>query len=361
VEGLVARTTKASEEIQEAERELREHAVGTETDMTRLADLEMRRSNLVGDAGDVDSHLGLIALVGQRDSIPEQRRSVREQLELAFREVHEASMEIFSVQRDAYRGATEFVATNELCGRVGLEFGLELRARDFLSSWAEMVNKQRLSEFPDVADSDDRDVLLEGADLGSADMLLAALSAIESRLATAKGARDGRSRTLASIMRSSYKASDLLTTMYGLQWLDGQYVIRSSGQELSELSPGQRGLVLLMFYLLVDTSDRPLLLDQPEENLDNQTVRNLLIPALRRAIERRQVIAVTHNPNLAIVGDADQLIAASYVDGTFQYASGSLAQQVIGTQTIDVLEGTREAFDNREQKYDHVVGRAVDL
>jgi hypothetical protein len=68
-------------------------------------------------------------------------------------------------------------------------------------------------------------------------------------------------------------------------------------------------------------------------------------------------VAVTHDPNLAIVGDADQLIAATYADGSFHYACGSLAQQRIGTQTIDVLEGTREAFDNREQKYDHVVGR----
>jgi predicted ATPase len=158
-------------------------------------------------------------------------------------------------------------------------------------------------------------------------------------------------------MRSAYKADSLLTALYGLRWLDGQYVIRSSGQELSELSPGQRGLVLLMFYLLVDASDRPLLLDQPEENLDNETVRNLLIPALRSAIARRQVVAVTHNPNLAIVGDADQLIAATYANGSFRYTAGSLARQNIGSRTIDVLEGTREAFDNRERKYDHVVGR----
>jgi hypothetical protein len=319
VEGLAARAEQANREIAEIEGKLREQAAGTEADLAVLADLDQRRLHLIGDAGNVDSMLGLQALVAQRDTIPRQHTAARAQLRASFHEVHDASMEIFAVQREAYAGATEFVADSELCRQVGLEFGVELRPRDFLNSWTEMVNKQRVSEFPAVAEPGDRDVLLDGVDLGSADPMFTALSAIEARLASAKGAGDGPSRTLSSIMRSAYKAEDLLSALYGLRWLDGQYVIRSSGHELSELSPGQRGLVLLMFYLLVDTSDRPLLLDQPEENLDNQTVRNLLIPALRSAITRRQVVAVTHNPNLAVVGDADQLIAATYTDGSFRY------------------------------------------
>jgi predicted ATP-dependent endonuclease of OLD family len=111
-----------------------------------------------------------------------------------------------------------------------------------------------------------------------------------------------------------------------------------------------------MFYLLVDKSERPLLLDQPEENLDNQTVKALLVPALRDAITRRQVIAVTHSPNLAIVGDADQIVVAQSVAASFSYLCGSLASVDIGQRSVDVLEGTREAFDNRRQKYQHVVG-----
>lgn len=358
--GLLAQTTIASQEITEIDGKLREQAAGTEADLAALADLDERRLHLIGDASKADSMLGLQALVTQRDTIPQEYAAARAQLRASFQEVHGAFMEIFGALREAYAGATDFVAGSELCRQVGLEFGVELRPRDFLTSWIEMVNRQRLAEFPEVADPGDRDVLLDGADLGSADALFSALNGIEGRLASVRGAHNGSPRTLSSIMRSAYKADDLLSALYGLRWLDGQYVIRSSGRELSELSPGQRGLVLLMFYLLVDTSDRPLLLDQPEENLDNQTVRHLLIPALRSAITRRQVVAVTHNPNLAIVGDADQLIAATYVEGSFRYSSGSLAQHGIGTQTIDVLEGTREAFDNREQKYDHVVGRPDD-
>jgi DnaJ-domain-containing protein 1 len=357
VNGITARAERATQEIAKIEGKLKEHAAGTETDLATLADLDKRRLNLIGEASNADSMLGLQALLAQRDTLPQQHAAARVRLRTVFQEVHDASMEIFAAQRAAYGGATEFVAGSDLCRQVGLEFGVELRPRDFLTSWVEMVNKQRLSEFPEVADAGDRDVLLDEVELGSAETLFTALTKIETRLASVKGATDGAPRTLSTVMRSAYKADSLLTALYGLRWLDGQYVIRSSGQELSELSPGQRGLVLLMFYLLVDASDRPLLLDQPEENLDNETVRNLLIPALRSAIARRQVVAVTHNPNLAIVGDADQLIAATYANGSFRYTAGSLARQNIGSRTIDVLEGTREAFDNRERKYDHVVGR----
>ncbi|MGA9373484.1 MAG: hypothetical protein WBV64_00380, partial [Mycobacterium sp.] len=77
---------------------------------------------------------------------------------------------------------------------------------------------------------------------------------------------------------------------------------------------------------------------------------------LQEAVKHRQVIAVTHNPNFAVVGDADQIVVATFGE-KFTYKSGSLAQIEIGESTIDVLEGTREAFGNRNSKYNDVVGR----
>lgn len=65
---------------------------------------------------------------------------------------------------------------------------------------------------------------------------------------------------------------------------------------------------------------------------------------------------MTHNPNFAVVGDADQIVVATF-DGQFHYKSGSLAQLEIGRSGIDVLEGTREAFTSRSVKYTDVVGR----
>jgi predicted ATPase len=127
---------------------------------------------------------------------------------------------------------------------------------------------------------------------------------------------------------------------------------------MDELSPGEKGTLLLIFYLLIDKRDNPLIIDQPEENLDNHTVYDILVPCLREAHNKRQVIIVTHNPNLAIVCDADQIIHCS-IDKTQKnrvtYVGGAIENPKINRLTIDVLEGTRPAFDHRDSKYQEEV------
>jgi ABC-type lipoprotein export system ATPase subunit len=59
---------------------------------------------------------------------------------------------------------------------------------------------------------------------------------------------------------------------------------------------------------MLDESNTPLIIDQPEDNLDNKSVSMLLVPFIKKAKKKRQIILVTHNPNLAIVADADQII-----------------------------------------------------
>lgn len=111
---------------------------------------------------------------------------------------------------------------------------------------------------------------------------------------------------------------------------------------------------MLIFYLLIDKDNVPLIIDQPEENLDNQTIYNLLVPCIREAKKRRQVFLVTHNPNLAVAGDAEQIVWAS-IDrrngNRITYASGPLEDFDINETAMNILEGTRPAFDNRRSKY----------
>ena len=120
------------------------------------------------------------------------------------------------------------------------------------------------------------------------------------------------------------------------------------------LSPGERGLLLLTFFLLADTSNAPLILDQPEENLDNQTIYNVLVQLIRNAKKKRQVIIVTHNPNLAVVCDSEQIICANFdtsTDPKINYISGAIENPKINAKIVDILEGTMPAFKNREDKY----------
>jgi ABC-type cobalamin/Fe3+-siderophores transport system ATPase subunit len=104
----------------------------------------------------------------------------------------------------------------------------------------------------------------------------------------------------------------------------------------------------------VDKGRNPIILDQPEENLDNETVFRLLVPVLSEAKKNRQIIMVTHNPNLAVVCDAEQIIHASFdraAGSLIKYESGAIENSDLNGHVVTVLEGTKPAFDNRSKKY----------
>ncbi|MBB1601514.1 ATP-binding protein [Variovorax sp. UMC13] len=147
---------------------------------------------------------------------------------------------------------------------------------------------------------------------------------------------------------------DVYDLLFGLSFLEPRYSLQFQETKIEQLSPGQRGALLLIFYLLVDKGRNPIILDQPEENLDNETVYNLLVPVLTKAKKFRQIIMVTHNPNLAVVCDAEQLIWSTFDrkgGSKISYLSGAIENPVINGHVVDVLEGTMPAFNNRSNKY----------
>ena len=103
----------------------------------------------------------------------------------------------------------------------------------------------------------------------------------------------------------------------------------------------------------MDKDDIPIVIDQPEENLDNQTIYRVLVTCVKRAKERRQVIMVTHNPNLAVVCDAEQIVYASCdkAGSRFDYEAGAIESPTIKNRVVQILEGTEPAFKNRQSKY----------
>ena len=126
-------------------------------------------------------------------------------------------------------------------------------------------------------------------------------------------------------------------------------------RDLSELSPGERGIVLLIFYLALSKNKMPIIIDQPEDNLDNQSVYSKLVPCICKAKQKRQVIIVTHNPNIAVACDAEQIIYCNMDKNSFSisYEAGAIEDPIIMNRVIDVLEGTMPAFDLRRKKYEN--------
>ena len=146
--------------------------------------------------------------------------------------------------------------------------------------------------------------------------------------------------------------------LFSTDHLSVHYAIRYEGTDIENLSPGTRGIVLLILYLGLDTEDdRPLIIDQPEENLDPQSIFSVLTGYFRETRCRRQVIVVTHNPNLVVNTDADQVIVASSkrsISGSLpklSYSSGGLEDSDTRRNVCEILEGGEDAFRKREKRY----------
>lgn len=123
-------------------------------------------------------------------------------------------------------------------------------------------------------------------------------------------------------------------------------------RDFSRLSLGQQQSILLTLMLCSDERTSPLLIDQPEDNLDSEFIYSSLVPVLRRAKERRQIVIVTHNANIAILGDAEQIIVLKGTsEGSRIVARGSIDDVATCETACNVLEGAREAFQRRAKIY----------
>jgi DNA repair ATPase RecN/histidinol phosphatase-like PHP family hydrolase len=132
---------------------------------------------------------------------------------------------------------------------------------------------------------------------------------------------------------------------------DGKGGTRYLQRDFAKLSLGQQQSVLLAL-MLSSNSIGPLIIDQPEDNLDGEFIYATLVPVLRHAKERRQVIIVTHNPNVAVLGDAEQIIVMKALSDRGEIvARGSIDQPETRTAACSILEGAQEAFLRRAKMY----------
>lgn len=152
------------------------------------------------------------------------------------------------------------------------------------------------------------------------------------------------------------------------------YTVTYKGDDLLNMSPGKKGTVLLILFLQISSSEYPILIDQPEDNLDNRTIYELLCKMIKLKKKERQIIIVSHNANLVVATDTENIIVANqegqgvslplsstrfeYINGSLEHSFelntsivGVLNQQGIKEHVCDILEGGDEAFKQRERKY----------
>jgi len=228
-----------------------------------------------------------------------------------------------------------------------------VQSSDFNSIFLSHILQNKAGTFhsKDGAEKQLRSLVAE-IDFDSKDSLLSFLDSIVESLHHDK--RKGQNCESREVVQQVKDVQELYDYLFSLSFLVNNYQLKQGDKIIDQLSPGERGALLLVFYLLLDKRDTPLIIDQPEDNLDNHSIATVLVPFIRAAKKKRQIIMVTHNPNLAVVSDAEQVI---YVEldkkngYKFTTISGSIENREINQEIVNVLEGAMPAFNTRKRKY----------
>lgn len=171
-------------------------------------------------------------------------------------------------------------------------------------------------------------------------------------------------------IKSRYTKEDVLNKLLSpYHFLN--FNISYEGDRLEKMSPGKRSFVILKVLITLDKSKWPILIDQPEDDLDANSISKDLTQFLKKTKKERQIIIVSHNPNLVVGADSEQIIIANQEGSEaknkftkFEYTSGSIENMYknedeecylyskgIKEHICDILEGGEESFRKRQKKY----------
>ena len=311
--------------------------------------------SIQGDSDKPGTISYLNSLLSEIQNIPSQLTDLEEKRDDIVTEIFGKIDQKASVYRQFYAPVQDFVQSNPFGeDAFQMSFDVSIVDKGFQKNFFQYINRSRAGTFYGMEDSEktirkimDKYNFNEAADIKSFTREILECMKFDCR-------DDKKKQVPVSSQLKDSKIINFYLFIFSLEYLDPKYSLKLNGKSVEQLSPGERGTLLLIFYLMVDKDDRPLVLDQPEENLDNQTIFKVLVPCIKRAKLNRQLFLVTHNPNLAVVCDAEQIIAAS-IDkvnkNKVKYQSGSIENPIINKAIVDILEGTRPAFDNRDAKY----------
>jgi predicted ATPase len=251
----------------------------------------------------------------------------------------------YSELRQSVEAKLSAVRTDDFAVEIDASFVLD---QSFGDDFLRFINKRKRGYFQGANASDSRlKNMLSEADWNDFNSVLAFIEGALQKLSSHDGQNIAIKDQIADV-------KDFYDYLFSLDYLSVKYELRLGGKNLNELSPGEKGLLLLIFYLQLDLDNIPLVIDQPEDNLDNDSIFAVLAKCIREAKKNRQVILVTHNPNLAVGADAEQIIYVKLEKAKnykFSYETGSIENPHINQRIVDVLEGSQPAFVKRRLKY----------
>ncbi len=352
---LVNKQKKIEAEIINLQNKLNEPNKKYQVYLSSLKQWELTKTNIIGDKEKPDTLLYYQNELDYiNDTLPIDLKTLIENREQKTREIYANISKLVVILEKLYKPVQTYFSTQKVSDpEFQLNFEVILNASGFSDGFLKFINQGVKGNFYGNTEGKKKiQALLDEVDLKNPNMIIQFINRI---LFLLEERQDNFQKyEIENQLTKTYSKEDLYNYIFSLEYLSPSYGLKLGDKELSKLSPGEKGALLLMFYLLVDKDDVPLIIDQPEENLDNQSVFNMLVPAIKSAKNHRQIIMVTHNPNLAVVCNAEQIIFAKIHKtdkNRVEYLSGSIENPLINQKIIDILEGTMPAFSNRDSKY----------
>lgn len=156
----------------------------------------------------------------------------------------------------------------------------------------------------------------------------------------------GRFKKRLQTLQEKPEFVDRVTTWFPEDDLDISYKRNNSWIPINQGSQGQRSAALLAF--LLSFGEDPLILDQPEDDLDNHLIYDLIVQQIRKNKQRRQLLIATHNPNIVVNGDAEEVLVMDFKKGQCHLIeSGPLQDKKVREEVCNIMEGGREALERR--------------
>jgi len=356
--GLFFQRATLSNEIKELQDNLDKYSKGYQKYIDDLKNWEDKRSTIIG-AKDKDDTIEFL-----NAQISYLENSLYGEIEVLHKDRMEKVKSLFSkkervisLYKSLFRPVSEFISNyGDSLKHYNIQLDVDYKINGLMEKFFDQISLGAKGSFIGNPDGSERfKQILEKHELKHEKGIVSFLSEVLNNLKfdQREDFKDEK-REIEKQLKKGYSANDLYNFLFSLDYLEPEYKLKLGDKAISELSPGERGALLLIFYLTLDKNDIPLVIDQPEENLDNQSVFTILVKFILEAKNKRQIIIITHNPNLAVACNAEQIVYLNInkLNGNeVQFISGSLENKIINDAVIDILEGTIPALNTRTNTY----------
>ena len=277
--GLETKIVEATQNIARLQSELGARQREYQTYLTALSQWRTRRALIVGSAEKPDTIEYLKARIEAAEkTLPATLVTYKDQRRQLVRDIHGELLKIRTAYQELYKPVQQMaLASSDFTKeRLDLDFDAYLSPARFEDDFLEYIHRHKIGSF--YGDDESKKAvqkLLADRDFNVTDDVVSFLDSLMNALTTVERGKDKESVSIQSQLKGTKKIDDFYDFLFGLKYLEPRYALKLGAKDISQLSSGEKGALLLVFYLLLDPDQIPIIIDQPEQNLDNESVVKL--------------------------------------------------------------------------------------